>query len=200
MRRRATGARLVGRKSGLRRGERIKGRARGCSRRGASRRDPTRPRERATGEIGGTRKECRKGRWSGRGKSAGSCGRRPTHRGMWDAVGPAQSGIVKAPNADELEPGRRTGRAPESIRKPCAALRVGEERAHLRGTQWAETATANKKRKGCSATTGAGATAMRKFGGRQSLVAREPFSKTQWTEPTARGSLREECAGAELPE
>ena len=40
------------------------------------------------------------------------------------AVGPEQSGIGKAPNTDELEPGRETGRAPEAIRKPRAARDV----------------------------------------------------------------------------
>ena len=87
-------------------------------------------------------------RSEGRGGSPEKCGRMPTHRGMLGRRGLEQSDMVKAPNADPLEPGRKAGGAErEAIRKLCATCHVDKERAHFGGTQRGERATAEKKRR-----------------------------------------------------
>ena len=82
VRRRAKGTCLVGRKAGLRHGERARSCTRSYRKRGTCQRNLNGARKRATGEIGGGRRECGNGMRGGRGQGVGNCGRKPTHRGM----------------------------------------------------------------------------------------------------------------------
>ena len=68
-----------------------------------------------------------------------------------DAVRPEQSGRVKAPNAKELEPGRKRLGPPEAIRIPCAARRVAAGIAGD-GKQKAQRPCGNWRRMDCSDT------------------------------------------------
>ena len=60
--------------------------------------------------------------------------------------------------------------------------------------------TVTRRCKDCVATTGGSAKATRECIGCKYVVARESFSRTQWAEPTKKGSLCEKCASAKPPQ
>ena len=62
-------------------------------------------------------------------------------------------GTVKTPNAEEVEPRRRTWSAPSAIRRPPAARRAEKERAHFSGAQRGNSAAAIKTCTDCLTTT-----------------------------------------------
>ena len=109
-------------------------------------------------------------------------------------------GRVQAPNANELEPGRKRPRDPKATRKLCEVCHVQKERAHFSGTQWERAMTLTRRCKDCVATSGGSAIATRECIGCKYVVARESFSRTQWAEPTKKGSLCEKCASAKPPQ
>ena len=132
--------------------------------------------ERTPATVPRRRKQCMAAQWNpASSEEKMDCG---TEKSAQGCTGDAERG-----KAISLELGRKAGRwVPEAIRKLCATCHVEKERTHFSGTQRDKRATAKKKCKDCLTTTGAGATAMRDCRGRQSRVAREFFSKTQWTE------------------